>query len=174
MTANSEGIRRRKTRRFKIKGSAFVLLHRPPLMGIGRPRRVELGPITDISMGGIAVQYLEHKRRSLDAELLTIAVADDAFTIEGLYFRVVTDRILASLPGGRNIHTCSIEFTRLTAYQNFQLESFIKNYTIQRPQERRRPHDRRQFEDPRFQEPGYKVNFERRSGHERRNGWPSQ
>jgi hypothetical protein len=174
MTNNPSGSRRRKFKRFKIKGSAVVLLHRPGLMGFGKPRLVELGPITDISMGGLALQYLEHKKRDLNADLLTIVVPEKDLKVEGLSFRVVSDQVLATLPGGRNIHSCCIEFVRVTAYQSFKLESFIKACTTQMPRERRKLIERRRLDDPSFHQDGSKAVFDRRSGRERRGDWPPQ
>lgn len=129
MPTHSNSGRRRKHQRFSVRGSALVILQRPPVIGFGKPRLVELGPVIDIGLGGVGVQYLEHKKRVLDADLLTIAAAGDAFRIENLPFRVVADNVLATLPGGRNIHRCCIEFIQLPAYQRFQLERFIKGYT---------------------------------------------
>lgn len=172
MNKKTETSRRRKFKRFKIKGSAIVLLQKPRLMNIGKPKTVELGPVVDISMGGLAVQYMENKKRSLDGDLLSIQVPDNGVKLDGLRFKVVSDRVLATLPDGRKIHNCCIQFQQLSAYQSFQLESFIKGHAHHGAGERRNRPDRRMFEDPRFQDEHYRNAFERRSGLERRSNWP--
>ena len=173
MNTKTESSRRRKFKRFRIKGSAIVLLHRPRLISIGKPKLVELGPVVDISIGGMAVQYIEHKNRSLEGELLSIRVAGNGIKLESLPFRIVLNRVLASMPDGRKIHKCCFEFHQLSAYQRFQLESFIKSHTMQSSGERRASNDRRHFDDPKFKDPQYGAAFERRSGNERRANWPT-
>ena len=123
-------------------------------------------------MGGLAVQYLEHKSRTFDSDRLSVSVPDKGVKLEGLAFRVVSDRSLAKMPDGRMIHNCCIEFKNLGAYQNFQIENFIANHTHRPAGERRSGNERRRFEDPRFQDEQYRLTFERRGASERRTNWP--
>ena len=43
MTANKPLVRRRQWKRFKINGSAIVMLNKPSLIRLGGPRLIELG-----------------------------------------------------------------------------------------------------------------------------------
>ena len=58
---------RRQWKRYKLKGGAIVLLHKPRFMEIGKPKLVELGPVIDISRGGLAVQYVESEKRMFES-----------------------------------------------------------------------------------------------------------
>jgi len=163
---------RRKFKRFKIKGSAIVMIHKPRIINIGKPKLVELGPLVDISLGGLAVQYIERKDRGLEGDRISISVPENGLGLEGVCFRVVSDRVLATMPDGRKIHNCCIEFRQLSAYQSFQLENFIKSHTQRNAGDRRSSLERRRFDDPRFQDEDYRRTFDRRGGQERRSNWP--
>lgn len=145
------------------------MLHKPRLIEIGKPRLLELGPVIDISMGGLSVQYIENKKRITDSNVLSLAIPEEGLKLENIPFEVVSDTIKAQLPDARNIRTRCVKFGKLSPYQTYQLEVFIKNYTSQQGHDRRNGHDRRQFDDPRFDDEDYRILYERRINGERRN-----
>ncbi len=70
MNSKIQITRRRKWKRYKIKGGAIVLLHKPRLIDIGKPKMIELGPVIDISMGGLAVSLLKVRVAGMKADHL--------------------------------------------------------------------------------------------------------
>jgi hypothetical protein len=168
MTKRSHASKRRRWRRFKNRGGAIVMLHKPRLIEIGKPRLVELGPIIDISMGGLAFQYIENRKRSFESDILSVKIPDQGMPLENFSFEVISDTIKAELPDERRIRTRCVKFTKLTPYQSFQLETFIKNHTSGDGFERRSGSDRRYSNDPRFDDEDYSTIYERRADQRRR------
>ncbi len=73
------------------------------------------------------------------------------------------EKVVATLPNGKQICNRCVEFVKLTSVQNLQLESFIRKHTFHTIPDRRSGKDRRCYTDPNFSR-----NDERRSGIERR------
>lgn len=144
------------------------MLHKPRLIDIGKPRLVELGPVIDISLGGLAVQYIENKKRILDTDVLSVTIPGAGIKLEKIPFEVISDTITAELPDARKIRTRCVKFGKLSPYQAFQLESFIKNYTNSDGFDRRTGTDRRDFDDPQFDDESYRTLYDRRMLGERR------
>ncbi len=161
-------VQRRKWKRFKIKGGAIVLLHKERMIAIGRPKLIELGPIIDISIGGLAVQYLESKQRSQDATSLSISVPKGGIAVRNLDFKIISDKSIATLPNGKMIHNRCLEFIHVSNQKRYQVESFINHYAMHLKQDRRAGIDRRQYIDPRFDEDRYYQMYNRRNGIDRR------
>jgi len=163
MDARKPITRRRKWKRFKIKGGAIVLLHKARLLDIGKPKLIELGPVIDISMGGLAVQFVESKNRLHESETISISIPSIGVTLPDLQCKVIFEKVLTTLPNGKKIYNRSVEFVNLTKIQNLQLESFIRKHTFHTIPDRRSGKDRRVFNDPDFNPAD-----NRRSGIERR------
>jgi len=163
MNTKMQITRRRKWKRYKIKGGAIVLLHKPRLMDIGKPKTVELGPVIDISMGGLAVQFVESKNRLQDSETISISIPSTGISLGNLQCTTISEKIIASLPNGKQIYNRCLEFRNLTSVQGLQLESFIRKHTFHSIQDRRSGKDRRNSKNPDFS-----AHNNRRSGIERR------
>jgi len=163
MSTKMQITRRRKWKRYKIKGGAIVLLHKSRMIEIGKPKMIELGPVIDISMGGLAVQYIESKSRSQEVETISISIPSLEVTLPDLQCKVVSEKVVASLPDGKQIYNRCIEFLKLTSVQSLQLESFIRKHTFHTIPDRRSGKDRRHTEDPNFDREA-----ESRAGIERR------
>lgn len=162
-------VRRRKWKRFETKGGAVVLLNRPYFNGWLGIKRVEMGPIVNISMGGLAVQYVENKKRVGDYAEMSIYAPGDGIALDRLPFDIISDYEVARMPDGKIIRNRCVKFGPLTTYQTFQLEQFIKNHGAKCMEDRRQGADRRKFIDPRYGDDAYKDTFiERRSGVDRR------
>lgn len=160
--------KRRLWKRHKVNKQATVLVKKTRLIEIGKPLLIELGPLVDISMGGLAVQYIESKERAFESEELAIAVAGEGLKVEPLPFKICLELELAVMPDGKRIKKRCVEFVDLTAYQTFQLKSFIQSYTQENQVDRRSGADRRQYNDPRFDDEDYRMIYERRAGGDRR------
>jgi hypothetical protein len=161
-------ISRRKWKRFRISGSAIVLLHKPSLLGFGKPTFIELGPIIDISLGGLAAQYVDSKKRQIECFELAISLPDKGVVLERIPFEIILDREVATLPDARKVRNRCVKFGELNSYQSLKLEAFIKKHTTYIITERRSGTDRRQFEDARFHDDVFKALHERRVLGERR------
>ena len=163
-------IRRRKWKRFETAGGAVVLLNKPQMKGILGTKRVELGPIVNISMGGLAVQYVENKQRSQEYSELSIYFPSEGIVLDEVPFEIISDFEITRLPDDKMIRKRCVKFGKLTTYQAFQLEEFIKKYGTKRLEDRRQDgSDRRKFQDSRYGDPRYEETHpERRSGRERR------
>jgi len=155
--------RRRKWKRYKIKGGAIVLLHKTRFIDIGKPKTFELGPVIDISMGGLAVQFVESKNRLQDSETISISIPSTGICLGMLQCKAISEKILASLPNGKQIYNRCLEFTNLTSVQSLQLESFIRKHTFHSIHDRRSGKNRRCYTDPDFN-----PLDDKRSGVERR------
>lgn len=101
------------------------MIYRPSLFKLGKPARVKLGPIKDIGMRGLAVQYIDRKNILRDVEELAIALADGSVVVDKIKFRVVMDFEVADLPKTGAIHTLCVHFTNLVPAQKVRLERFI-------------------------------------------------
>ncbi len=163
MTTKMQITRRRKWKRYKIKGGAIVLLPKPRLLNIGKPKLVELGPVIDISMGGLAAQYVESKSRQQDSETISISIPSIGVTLADLQCKVILEKVITALPNGKQIFNRCVKFVNLTSVQNLQLESFIRKHTFHTIPDRRSGRDRRCYTDPNFSQAD-----NRRSGIERR------
>ncbi len=135
---------------------------------IGKPKLVQLGPVINISMGGLSVQYIENKKRVADSEVLAVSQSPGSLKVEPIPFRIVTDLEAARMPDGKKIRNRHVEFRKLTDYQSFQLESFIRKHTTDLDTDRRMGIERRQYDDPRFKDEEYKKMYERRFRMDRR------
>ena len=135
---------------------------------IGKPKLVEFGPIVDISMGGLAVQYLDNKSRVFESEELAISTTSDDIKVEAIPFKTLSDKEVSRIPGGKTIRNRCVEFGRLSAYQTYQLESFIKQNAAEINRDRRTGDERRQYDDPRFEDDAYREIYEQRMQVERR------
>lgn len=168
MKDGATAAKRRKWKRFRAKVPAVVLIHKPRLIEIGGPRLVELGPLVDISMGGLAVQYIADKKRQPDGSHIAVSINGNGLSIEPIPFKTIADKVVAVLPDERQIRSRSVQFGNLTTYQSFQLETFIAKHTTEAVRERREGQDRRRTNDPRFEDPSFRLQHERRFTADRR------
>ena len=120
---------RRKERRFSVKGGAMVNLHNPSIFRFGRSKRTELGPVVNISMGGLASLYVNKKNKPITANILSITMPKENIKINDISFSIVSDYKTISLPESETIRKCSIKFDNLTDNQINSLRDFIKNHT---------------------------------------------
>jgi hypothetical protein len=91
-----------------------------------------LGPIVNISRGGLAFRYVASQRRSKESSTLTISVSDNTFTLGMMPYRLVWD--VASPQsfsyGDIALRYCGVEFGELKDFQKLALRYFIKHYGV--------------------------------------------
>ena len=122
-------LERRRQRRYSVNGGAMVNLHNPSIFRFGRSKQVELGPVANISMGGLASLYVIKKNKPITANILSITMPKENITIENISFSIVSDYKTISLPESETIRKCSIKFNNLTDNQINSLKDLIRNHT---------------------------------------------
>ncbi len=90
-----------------------------------------LGPVINISMGGLAFRYLEDDTNRPSSEPLGIFLGSDDILIDQIATKVISDRLISE--GSVFLKTStrqrSIQFLNLTKEQHISLESFITQKT---------------------------------------------
>ena len=161
-------VRRRKWKRFETVGGAVLLLNKTYLKGFLGIKRIEMGPIVNISMGGLAVQYVENKKRTAKYRELSIYIPADGIVIDRVPYEVIDDCEVARMPDEKAIRKQRVKFGALTTFHSVQLEQLINNHGAKCLADRRGGGDRRKVNDPRYQDDAYEEWVDRRSGEDRR------
>lgn len=161
-------VKRRKWKRFTAKSGSMVLVHIAGVLGLGLSKSVELGPLINISQGGLMVQYIESRDRMRDAAELSISIPGHGIQIEKIPFDVVADFELASMPDGKRIRNRNVKFGKLTPYQLFQVQSFLEKHVAGLVPDRRSGIDRRQQQAAGYDDDEWRIKTDRRSGVDRR------
>ena len=129
MTHQNDFIEKRKHRRFKVEKGTVVEFYKPRLFNLGKPRVFKSAPITDISMGGLAFQYIDNVIWMQQFKELSISKPSDKIQIDHLPYEVVSDFTISTLPDDRFIRRCSIKFENLAPEQKSQLDHFLQHHT---------------------------------------------
>ncbi|UCD86681.1 MAG: PilZ domain-containing protein [Desulfobacterales bacterium] len=108
-------VERRKHKRIQVRTGAFV--------GVG-PHFNQVGPLIDISMGGLAFRYMAREKQP-DGLSLDIFLTDRDFYLDYVPFTAVSDFKTPDTTTRR----CSVQFGNLTQSQISCLEHFIAAYT---------------------------------------------
>ena len=99
---------------------------------------VGIGKLLDISKGGAAFQYVQRSNTNL--ALLRKSLVVDLFEtvtyhgVKGMECRVIYDSEVPRqnvLSGDYRVRRCGVEFGENNWYQSFQLDMFIKDFTVQ-------------------------------------------
>lgn len=125
---NKNGSSKRRWKRYELNCGAIVMIPRSSRLKLGKPAMVKLGPIKDIGMRGLAVQYVDQKNILRNVHELSIALPDGRIVVDRIQFRPVTDFEVAMLPDARKIRTLCVYFNHLLPLQKIQLERFIDEY----------------------------------------------
>jgi len=111
----------RKHNRTRVKRHAFV--------GVG-PHFNQVGPLTDISKGGLAFCYTARKKQP-NGLSLDIFLTDGDFCLSYVPFREVSDsEVPNNTAGYAPIRRCRVQFGDLTENQLSHLEYIIQKQTI--------------------------------------------
>jgi hypothetical protein len=111
----------RKHNRTRVKRHAFV--------GVG-PHFNQVGPLTDISKGGLAFCYTARKKQP-NGLSLDIFLTDGDFCLSYVPFKEVSDsEVPNNTAGYAPIRRCRVQFGDLTENQLSHLEYIIQKHTI--------------------------------------------
>jgi len=146
----------------------MVILQKPRLMGFLGHTRIKFGPIVNISIGGLAVQYIENKKRMKKYKELSIAVTKNQPILDRMPYEIIADYKIAELPDGKIIRNRCVRFQQMTSYHTFQLDDFIRQHSTGFILDRRSGEERRKYNDPRYSDPVWGPKNEKRSGTDRR------
>lgn len=119
---------KRRWKRFTVEG-ACVLASKPSLMKLGKTVHCRVGPVKDIGMGGLAVQYMGDNKYLEKTKSLSIMLPGEGVIVEDIRFETVNDFETATLPDSRKqIRTACLCFKKLLPKQKMQLERFIDDH----------------------------------------------
>jgi hypothetical protein len=125
---------RRRWKRFQVDG-AFASVPNPSLIKIRLGKagnRIKLGPIKDIGMKGLAVQYAGNREIGLKNEVLSVVMPSDGVTIEDITYTTVSDFEVTRLPNSpKSIRTLCVCFNKLLPIQKARLEYLIEHYGVE-------------------------------------------
>jgi hypothetical protein len=129
MMVSEELKEQRKHKRFFPKEwvSAFC---QTPIVGIGK--------LVDISKGGVAFQYVQRSGDNLallkKSLVLNLFETVTSHGVKGVECNVVYDTEVprqSDLSGNYRLRRCGVEFGEHNWYQSFQLDMFIKDFTVE-------------------------------------------
>jgi hypothetical protein len=120
MTSKNEPVERRKHRRFQVYHGTYV--------AIGPPYD-KVGPMIDISMGGLSFRY-SHEKGCTNGSYANIFLTEANFHLEGVPVKTILDFEVTDESSSSCTRTrrCGLQFGDLTNDQQSQLEFFIQNY----------------------------------------------
>jgi c-di-GMP-binding flagellar brake protein YcgR len=120
MTSRGKLVERRKYKRFQVPKGAFV--------GVG-PYNAKVGPLRDLSMGGLAFCYVGREEPESES-YLDLFCTDNNFFLGHLPFKTVLDcETVEKIPSrGETMRRCGVRFGKLTPAQKAQIEYFIQNH----------------------------------------------
>ncbi len=123
ITSSVELPEKRRFTRFQAPENSFALLRGPA---------GKLGQIIDISKGGLALRYVANNGQPSKSSQLDIFLADNGFSLEKVSFEIVSDFEIGKQGPSSSItmRRCGVQFGSLNQDHIFQLEYFIKNYSL--------------------------------------------
>lgn len=112
---------RRKFKRFRPQEGTMAVDHNA------------LGPVIDISMGGLAFRYMGEYPKKTNSNHLGIFLGSEDILIEEISTKVILDKQISQGSSFLNTPTRqrSIQFTKLTRSQHKYLTDFIGSKTMQ-------------------------------------------
>ncbi|MFZ5572980.1 MAG: PilZ domain-containing protein [Thermodesulfobacteriota bacterium] len=122
---------RRKHHRFKVPADAFAIIKYP---------RFKVGQIMDLSMGGLALCYLDHRLTPGSVRGLDMLLADNGFYLSDIEATLMWDEpcYLFSREEPAPMRQCGMKFEKLTPRQQAKLTIFFPQHADGFAYERRR------------------------------------
>jgi len=122
MTSKNEPVERRKHRRFQIRQGTYVALV---------PPYGKVGPVIDISMGGLSFRYVDGKETT-NGSYINILLTEANFYLENVPVKTILDCEIPDKSASSAIamRRGGLQFGGLTHNQASQLKFFIENYSI--------------------------------------------
>ena len=123
---------RRKHHRFQLQDTVFATL---------LPDYQKTGKIIDVSMGGLAFQYISELQPAAASCELAIFSASGNFCLSGLSFVTISDFENARVPfSSIRTRRCGLQFGELTGDQTAQLVYFLHSYTTNKAEVKSEAH----------------------------------
>lgn len=112
---------RRQFKRFRPKDGTMAVNHHA------------LGPVVNISMGGLSFRYMGDNPAKPISDILGIFLGSDDVLIEQISTKVITDKLISQGSSFLKASTRqrSIQFTNLTKSQRKSLKDFIGSKTME-------------------------------------------
>lgn len=146
MTNRTDFIERRKYKRFRVKEGAFATIMAAPVslgeledlnvgeiaLAVLKAKPAQMGPIVNISNGGLSFRYIDKGKELNASYLLNILFTQDAFHLKNITVKIVSDfDAIDEFPFSTIImKQAGVQFGELDSIQRAQLDQFIRNYTI--------------------------------------------
>ena len=113
---------RRNFQRYKVAYGAYA---------VAGPEVAKLGQIKNISMGGLAFNYLADESRSQHCHEMDIIIRQDSMRIKNLPVKTISDFELAqeNVFSTVKLRQLGVQFGELTPDQTTQLEHLLKTHT---------------------------------------------
>ena len=119
MTNTKKSVERRKNARFKVRSRAYAALG---------PNFDQVGPLIDIGMGGLSFQYTAREKQPSGLSL-DIVFTNSSFCLDYIPFKAVSDLEITDTapPGSPPKRRASVQFEKLTSYQELLLSHFVQS-----------------------------------------------
>ena len=120
MTNSKDRVEPRKHKRFRVQEGGYVIF---------KPYTV--GRLIDISMDGLAFDYVNIKEPSKIESELDITMTKHASSLRNVPCKILSDFEVKCDPSNPlRIRRCRVQFRDLTQHQISKLEDFIHNHTV--------------------------------------------
>jgi len=144
-------IERRKHKRYIARKGAFAVL---------TPGFKNLGPIKDISRGGLALRYIDNGEPLSRAFKMDIFLTGKSFYLKDIPFKTILliDEISKSPFSSLHMKQRGVQFGKIDADQSDQLNYLLSNHTVMERSRR----DRRALDGALYKGPEKRTGIERR------------
>jgi hypothetical protein len=134
MVGRKRTIERRKSKRYQAAKGAYAAIS---------PHSDKLGQITDISMGGLAFNYIDTRNSAANThssaqQKETLFLSSMGFYVGDLPFKTISDYEVSDAPGlsDMKVRRRHVQFTDLSFKQLFDLDYYLRNNAFDQIQNR--------------------------------------
>ena len=121
---------RRQHMRYSVKPDLFVVFRRSPRLTLWRSRKFYAASIIDISLKGLRAEYRAANMWPYDVDTLSVVTADKKEKIDGIPYKIISDRKIISVPNKGDIRRVGIQFVNLSDRHIGHLISLLQNITL--------------------------------------------
>ncbi len=123
MTEKKVFAERRAHNRFKVQDGSFAVV---------KDGSMKLGPIKDISKGGLAFTYMEVEDQMPESFLVDVFFSGEGFYLKDVPSNKISDLyVYADSPiSSLVLKKIGVQFKELKLDQQKQLDNFIRDYTV--------------------------------------------
>ncbi len=125
MTDMKKNVEKRKHRRFQVQEGVYAALY----LYNGS---LKIGQIQNICKDGFAFRYVGNGEQAEGSYKVDIFARNNVFYLKNLPFKIISDVYIDfEIPfSTTSLRQCGGQFGEITQSQMFQLDYFIKDYTI--------------------------------------------